>query len=95
MGNTFGFLHTSSSGFHFTVVNACKAEGIDLNQTCSLSFGKNQELVAIGNITKGMMKPNPGIAGVGIWFAAMVFFGIVVVAVVFVILEILARSTKP
>jgi len=95
MGNTFGFLHTSSGGFQFTVVDACKAEGIDLNQTCNLTFGKDQKLVSIGNVTKGFMKPNPGIAGVGIWFAMMVFFGTIVIAVVFVVLETLTRSTKP
>ena len=92
MGNTFGFLHASEGGFQFTVVNACKAEGIDLNQTCSLTFGKDSELVSIGNVTRGAMKPQPGIAGVGIWYAMMVFFGTIVIAVAFVIIETLLRS---
>ncbi|KAH7067916.1 hypothetical protein FB567DRAFT_615504 [Paraphoma chrysanthemicola] len=95
MGNTFGFLHTSEGGFQFTVVNACKAEGIDLNQTCSLSFSGSHELMSIGNVTRGAMKPQPGIAGVGIWFAMMVFYGIIAVALLFVVLETLSRSTKP
>jgi hypothetical protein len=94
MGNSFGFLHTSQGGFQFTVVNACKAEGIDLNQTCSLTFGSDSTLVSIGNVTRGAMKPQPGIAGVGIWFAMMVFFGTIVVALIFVILETLTR-TRP
>lgn len=64
MGNTFGFLHTSG-GFQFTVLDACEAEGIVLNQTCSLMF-RGTELIAIGNVTKGMMEPEPGIAGIGV-----------------------------
>jgi len=94
MGNSFGFLHTSSGTFQFTVVEACKAEGIDLNKTCNLIFDK-QELVSIGNVTKGFMKPMSGIAGVGIWFAMMVFFGIIVIAIVFVVLETMTRVSKP
>jgi hypothetical protein len=94
MGNSFGFLHTSEGGFQFTVVNACKAEGIDLNQTCSLGFSQDGALLSIGNVTRGAMKPQPGIAGVGIWFAMMVFFGFIVVALTFVVLETLTR-TKP
>ncbi|KAF2826660.1 hypothetical protein CC86DRAFT_466513 [Ophiobolus disseminans] len=94
MGNTFGFLHTSEGGFQFTVVNACKAEGIDLNQTCHLTFAKGQELLSIGNVTRGTMKAMPGIAGVGIWFAMMVFFGTIVIAFLFVVLEILTRWRK-
>ncbi|KAH8732052.1 hypothetical protein GQ44DRAFT_822168 [Phaeosphaeriaceae sp. PMI808] len=94
MGNTFGFLHTSQGGFQFTVVDACKAEGIDLNKTCSLTFGEDHLLKSIGNVTRGTMKAQPGIAGIGIWFAMMVFFAIIVVALLFVILEILSRSTK-
>ena len=67
MGNTFGFLHSEAEGgFQFTVVNACKAAAIDLNQTCKLSFGPNHELIAIGNVTRGNMVPNPGIAGIGV-----------------------------
>ena len=67
MGNSFGFLRTQSEGgFQFTVLNACKAEGIDLNQTCSLTFGADHGLVSIGNVTRGQMKPEPGIAGVGV-----------------------------
>jgi hypothetical protein len=77
------------------VVEACKAEGIDLNKTCSLAFGNDKQLTSIGNVTRGLMKPQPGIAGVGIWFAMMVFFGIIVVAFLFVVLETLSRSTKP
>jgi hypothetical protein len=92
MGNSFGFLHTSEGGFQFTVVNACKAEGIDSNQTCSLTFSKIGTLVSIGNVTRGTMKPQPGIAGMGIWFAMMVFFGIVVVALTFVFFETLTRA---
>ena len=66
MGN-FGFLRTQSEGgFQFTVLNACKAEGIDLNQTCSLTFGPNHELVSIGNVTRRNLKPNSGIAGIGV-----------------------------
>ncbi|KAF2023011.1 hypothetical protein EK21DRAFT_95261 [Setomelanomma holmii] len=95
MGNSFGFLHTSEGGFQFTVVNACKAEGIDLDQACSLTFGNDRSLTSIGNVTRGHMKPQPGIAGVGIWFAMMVFYGIIAVALVFVVLETLSRSTKP
>lgn len=92
MGNSFGFLHTTSGGFGFTVVNACKAEGIDLNKTCSLTFDPAGQLVAMGNVTRGMMELMPGIAGVGIWFAMMVFLGIIVVALMFVVLEIMARA---
>jgi|TARA_R110002003_G_scaffold219_9_gene16523 hypothetical protein len=93
MGNTFGFL--SEGGLHFTVVNACKAEGIDLDQACNLTFGHSHELTSIGNVTKGGIEPQPGIAGVGIWFAMMVFYGILAVALIFVVFEILSRSTKP
>jgi hypothetical protein len=92
MGNSFGFLHNSEGGFQFTVVDACEAEGIVLNQTCSLVFGNDGALVSIGNVTRGTMKPQPGIAGVGIWFAMMVFFGIIAVAVTFVVLELLIRA---
>jgi hypothetical protein len=92
MGNSFGFLHSSDGGFQFTVVNACEAEGIILNQKCSLVFGNNGALASIGNVTRGTMKPQPGIAGVGIWFAMMVFFGIIAVAVTFVVLELLIRA---
>lgn len=95
MGNTFGYLRTSSGTFQFTVVNACKAEGIDLNQTCSLRFRGDEGLAAIGNVTKGSMKSMPGIAGIGIWFAVMIFFGTIVAAIVFVVLETLTRATKP
>lgn len=67
MGNSFGFLRTQSEGgFQFAVLSACKAEGIDLNQTCSLAFGPNHELVSIGNVTRGKMKSEPGIAGIGV-----------------------------
>jgi hypothetical protein len=67
MGNSFGFLHNSEGGFQFTVVDACEAEGIVLNQICSLVFGDDGTLVSIGNVTRGTMKPQPSIAGVGIW----------------------------
>lgn len=67
MGNSFGFLRAQSAGgFQFTVLNACKAEGVDLNQTCSLTFGSNHELVSIGTVARGEMKPEPGIAGIGV-----------------------------
>lgn len=67
MGNSFGYLRIpSEGGFQFTVLDACKAEGIDLNQTCSLTFDANHELISIGNVTRGKMKPEPGIAGVGV-----------------------------
>ena len=92
MGNSFGFLHVESEGgFHFTVEDACKAADVDLNQTCSLTFS-NSDLISIGNVTRGHLEPKPGIAGIGIWFAMMVFFGVVAIAVVFVVLEILTRS---
>lgn len=64
MGNTFGFIRTQG-GFRFTVLDACEAEGIDLNQTCSLVFNAG-ELVSIGNVTRGQMKPEPGVAGIGV-----------------------------
>jgi hypothetical protein len=65
MGNSFGYLH-NEGGFQFTVVKACKAAGIDLNQTCSLTFDSNHELISIGNITRGHLEARPGIAGVGV-----------------------------
>ncbi|KAF1844229.1 uncharacterized protein K460DRAFT_419170 [Cucurbitaria berberidis CBS 394.84] len=96
MGNSFGFLRTQSKGgFQFTVLNACKAEGIDLNQTCSLTFSPSHELVSIGNVTRGEMKPEPGIAGIGMWFAMILFFGVVVIALIFVVLEVMSRSSVP
>ncbi|KAF2799232.1 hypothetical protein K505DRAFT_332786 [Melanomma pulvis-pyrius CBS 109.77] len=96
MGNSFGFLSTQSpGGFQFTVLNSCKDEAIDLQQTCSLVFSSNHELVSIGNVTRGTMRPEPGIAGIGIWFAMILFFGVVLIALVFVVVEILLRSTVP
>ena len=77
------------------MIDACKAEGISLSQTCNLTFNNDHELVAVGKVTKGSMKPQPGIAGVGIWFAMMVFFGTIIIAFTFVILETLSRSTAP
>ena len=65
MGNSFGFLRTEG-GFQFTVLDSCKAEGIDLNRTCSLVFDANGSLIAIGNTTRGTMRPEPGIAGIGV-----------------------------
>ncbi|KAF2130166.1 hypothetical protein P153DRAFT_396491 [Dothidotthia symphoricarpi CBS 119687] len=96
MGNSFGFLKVEAEGgFQFTVVEACKAEAIDLGQTCNLTFGTDQQLISIGNVTRGAMKPMPGIAGIGIWFAMLLFFGVVVCALLFVVVEILTRSTAP
>ena len=67
MGNTFGFLRTQSgSGLQFTVLESCKAEGINLEAACSLVFDSDHKLVSIGNVTKGKMKPEPGIAGIGV-----------------------------
>ena len=94
MGNSFGYLRVTEGGFQFTVVNACKLEHIDLNQTCGLTFNTTGQLVAIGNVTRGSMKPQPGIAGVGIWYAMLVFYGLIVAARVFISNEILSRSTK-
>lgn len=92
MGNSFGFLHVEAEGgFQFTVVDACKAADVDLNQTCSLSFN-NGDLTAIGNVTRGDMEARSGIAGIGIWYAMMVFFGVVLVAIVFLLLEILIAT---
>ncbi|KAL6712140.1 hypothetical protein ACN47E_000017 [Coniothyrium glycines] len=89
MGNSFGFLHVEAEGgFQFTVVDACKAAAIDLDQTCSLTFS-GQELTSIGNVARGELEPKPGISGIGIWFAMMIFFGVVAIAVVFILLEIL------
>ena len=66
MGNSFGFLRgESGSGFQFNVVEACKAEDVDLAQACSLTFGAYHDLIAIGNVTRGRMVPQPGIAGIG------------------------------
>jgi len=66
MGNSFGFLRgESGSGFQFNVVEACKAENVDLAQACSLTFGADG-LVSIGNVTRGRMAPQPGIAGIGV-----------------------------
>jgi hypothetical protein len=93
MGNSFGYLRTSTT-FGFTVVDACKAESIDLSKTCSLNFSPEKQLMSIGNVTRDTMKPMPSIAGMGIWFAMMAFFGIIVVALAFVMLEILARTKQ-
>jgi hypothetical protein len=94
MGNSFGYLRTSTGNFGFTVVDACKAEGIDLSKTCSLNFSPEKQLMSIGNVKRGTLKPMPSIAGMGIWFTMMAFFGIIVVALAFVMLEILPRAKK-
>lgn len=67
MGNTFGFMRPhAGGGFKFSVLDACKAEGIDLYQTCRLNFGPRHELVSIGNITRGNLTARPDIAGQGV-----------------------------
>lgn len=92
MGNSFGFLHVEAEGgFQFTVVDACMDSSFDLNQTCSLTFS-NGELTAIGNVKKEGLEPKPSIAGIGIWYAMMVFFGMVLIAIIFVLWEILTRT---
>ncbi|KAF2801906.1 uncharacterized protein BDZ99DRAFT_527870 [Mytilinidion resinicola] len=92
MGNTFGFMKPQSrGGFQFMVLDSCKAEGIDLNETCGLHFGPNHQLLSIGNITKGEMTPRPGIAGQGIWLGMLSLFAVIVVAFVFVAIEIVSR----
>lgn len=67
MGNSFGFLRgESGSGFQFNVVEACRAEDVDLTLACSLTFDADHDLVSIGNVTRGRMAPQPGIAGIGV-----------------------------
>lgn len=67
MGNTFGFLRPETDGgFKFSVLDACKAEHIDLSRNCNLDFGPGHELLSIGNIKRGSFTPNPGIAGEGV-----------------------------
>jgi hypothetical protein len=67
MGNSFGFLRTvSGSPFQFAVVEVCQAENINLTQACNLTFNANHELFSIGNVTRGTMEPQPGIAGIGV-----------------------------
>jgi hypothetical protein len=67
MGNSFGFLRSESeSSFQFNVIEACKAEKVDLAQSCKLTFDVNRELTSIGNVTRGGMVPQPGIAGIGV-----------------------------
>lgn len=65
MGNSFGYLH-NEGGFQFAVVKPCKAGGIDLNKTCSLTFDSNHDLIFIGNVTRGHLEARSGIAGVGV-----------------------------
>ena len=66
----FGFLRTEG-GFRFDVVESCKAQKIDLNQTCRLVFDAGK-LKSIGNITRGTMKPEPGVAGMGVCLTLLV-----------------------
>jgi hypothetical protein len=67
MGNSFGFLkNVSGSPFQFAVLEACQAENINLTQACNLTFSANHELLSIGNVTRGKMVPQPGIAGIGV-----------------------------
>lgn len=106
MGNSFGFLRTEG-GFQFTVLDACEAEGIDLNKTCSLVFDSNGGLLSIGNVTKGTMKPEPGVAGIGVsrksnskfltnfgqmWLAFIAFFVVILSALIFIIIEFVTRA---
>ena len=60
----FGFLQTEGR-FRFEVVESCKDRQIDLNMTCRLAFDAGR-LISIGNVTRGTMKPEPGVAGVGV-----------------------------
>ncbi|RYN19201.1 hypothetical protein AA0119_g10163 [Alternaria tenuissima] len=83
MGNTIGWLRRDlSKGLHFTVLEACKAEGVDLTQSCDLKFGSDRGLISIGNITRGSVVPQPGIAGIGIWIATAFFLAVVVLALI-------------
>jgi hypothetical protein len=67
MGNSYGFLRSESgSGFQFNVVEVCKVENVNLAQACNLTFDVNQDLISIGNVTRGRMVPQPGIAGLGV-----------------------------
>ena len=67
MGNSFGFLkNVSGSPFQFAVVEVCQAENVNLTQACNLMFDTSHELISIGNVTRGTMEPQPGIAGIGV-----------------------------
>ncbi|CAN9094569.1 unnamed protein product [Alternaria alternata] len=88
MGNSFGFLkNVSGSPFQFAVVEVCQAENVNLTQACNLMFDTSHELISIGNVTRGTMEPQPGIAGIGVWWAMLPFFIVVVLALFFVCVE--------
>jgi hypothetical protein len=67
MGDSFGYLrNVSGSPFQFAVVEACQADNVNLTQACNLTFSANHRLILIGDVGRGAMVPQPGIAGIGV-----------------------------
>jgi len=67
MGDSYGYLrNVSGSPFQFAVIEACQAEKVNLTQACNLTFSANHRLILIGDVGRGAMVPQPGIAGIGV-----------------------------
>lgn len=65
MGNLFSSLNINAGNL-LDIRGSCRAEGVNWNEACELGFLPNGTLVSIGNITKGNLDPDPGIAGQGV-----------------------------
>ncbi|KAF4635912.1 hypothetical protein G7Y89_g2182 [Cudoniella acicularis] len=54
-------------GLVFNVLSACNAEKVNLSEACTVQFDSSNEFQSIGNISKGNLTAEPGIAGMGVW----------------------------
>ncbi|CAN9093336.1 unnamed protein product [Alternaria alternata] len=96
MGDSYGYLrNVSGSPFQFAVIEACQAEKVNLTQACNLTFSANHRLILIGDVGRGAMVPQPGIAGIGIWYATVPFFVVVLMAVAFIPVDVYRGRDKP
>lgn len=65
MGNLFSSLRINPGNL-LDIRGSCQAEGVNWSEACELGFLPNGTLFSIGNITKGNLDPDSGIAGEGV-----------------------------